>query len=523
VPVGSSSATFSILVRNVPATTTLDVIAAYDDAVLRAPLTISGTAASLASMTVNVSTLTGGQGGVGFVNLTAPAPAGHVLVDLSTDNPSITLPPNVTISQGSTNGLFSFGALPVDVVTPVTISATYGASRATAGVTINPSTNVWVTSLALSPTTVTGGSSSTGTVTINAPAPSGGATVQISPWSPGHRARDGNRAGRFHDRHLHDWHDQRDVDDAGQDMGRSQHVVGSGADDHAWSGKRAVALHAVAVAHDRHGRQFVAGHGDAERSGAIRWLGRHALEQQYRRCDGSGERDGRGGNVESNLTVTTTTVSSQALATITGSLGVSRSSTLTINPSTPTPAAPALVAPADGATVTLPVTLDWSDVANAVSYQIQVDDSSAFTSPFVVNQTVTPSQFTLSSAAAARQHWWRVRGTNGAGTNGAWSAVRTFTTAGGTPPPPPPPGTTRTLTVTASGRSGERITSSPTGINVTVGSTGSATFASGTSITLSVSNGRDAVWSGACSSGGNKTRTCTFTLNADATVTANVQ
>lgn len=82
---------------------------------------------------------------------------------------------------------------------------------------------------------------------------------------------------------------------------------------------------------------------------------------------------------------------------------------------------------------------------------------------------------------------------------------------------------TATLTVSATGRSGERITSSPAGISVNVGSTGSASFNTGTSITLSVSNGRDAIWSGACSSGGNKTRTCTFTLNANASVSANVQ
>ena len=79
------------------------------------------------------------------------------------------------------------------------------------------------------------------------------------------------------------------------------------------------------------------------------------------------------------------------------------------------------------------------------------------------------------------------------------------------------------VTVTATGRSGERITSSPAGINVAVGSTGSASFAPGTSITLSVSNGRDAIWSGACSSGGQKQRTCVFTANANASVSANVQ
>jgi hypothetical protein len=82
---------------------------------------------------------------------------------------------------------------------------------------------------------------------------------------------------------------------------------------------------------------------------------------------------------------------------------------------------------------------------------------------------------------------------------------------------------TAILTVTATGRSGERVMSSPAGINVNVGTTGSASFAPGTSITLSVTNGRDAIWSGACSSNGNKTRTCTFTLNGNATVTGNVQ
>jgi hypothetical protein len=55
------------------------------------------------------------------------------------------------------------------------------------------------------------------------------------------------------------------------------------------------------------------------------------------------------------------------------------------------------------------------------------------------------------------------------------------------------------------------------------GSTGSASFNTGTAITLSLTNGRDAIWSGACSSGGNKTKTCTFTLGGAASVTGNVQ
>jgi hypothetical protein len=83
--------------------------------------------------------------------------------------------------------------------------------------------------------------------------------------------------------------------------------------------------------------------------------------------------------------------------------------------------------------------------------------------------------------------------------------------------------TTMSLAVTAGGRGGERVVSNPAGLSVATGSTGSARFAPGTAVTLSISSGRDAIWGGACSSGGAKTRTCTLTLNANSSVTANVQ
>jgi hypothetical protein len=197
-------------------------------------------------------------------------------------------------------------------------------------------------------------------------------------------------------------------------------------------------------------------------------------------------------------------------------LAVLRNSTGVTPP--PTPSAPTLVSPGNDATPSQPVTFDWADVSAAASYQIQIDDSSTFSTPLVVNGTVTVSQFT-TSGLAARQHWWRVRGINSAGTPGPWSSVRRFTPRAAAPPP----GQTAILTVTATGRSGSRVTSSPAGINVAVGSSGSAAFATGTAITLSATDGRDVVWSGACSSGGSKRKTCTFTLNGNATVNANVQ
>jgi len=79
------------------------------------------------------------------------------------------------------------------------------------------------------------------------------------------------------------------------------------------------------------------------------------------------------------------------------------------------------------------------------------------------------------------------------------------------------------LTLTATGRTGETVSSSPVGLKVNVGTSGSASFTTGTVVTLSVSNGRDAIWSGGCSSGGAKTKSCSVTINAATSVTANVQ
>ena len=105
----------------------------------------------------------------------------------------------------------------------------------------------------------------------------------------------------------------------------------------------------------------------------------------------------------------------------------------------------------------------------------------------------------------------------GATYNGSARSTSLTVTAAQSPPQ------NATLTVSATGRSGERVTSSPAGISVSTGSTGSANFSSGTSVTLSVTNGRDAIWSGACSSGGTKRKSCTLTVTGTASVQADVQ
>jgi FG-GAP-like repeat len=112
------------------------------------------------------------------------------------------------------------------------------------------------------------------------------------------------------------------------------------------------------------------------------------------------------------------TGASPALAILTNSTG---------SAPPPAPSAPTLVSPPNGATnVTLPVTLDWNDVVNAASYEVQVDNSSTLSAPFVANPTVSISQVTLSGLPA-QQLWWRVRARNAAGVAGPFSATRRFT------------------------------------------------------------------------------------------------
>ena len=199
-------------------------------------------------------------------------------------------------------------------------------------------------------------------------------------------------------------------------------------------------------------------------------------------------------------------------ATTSGAVSVTVSNTAP--PPDTTPPSVSITSPTGGASVsgTTTIAANASDTVGVTRVEFFVDGvllSSDTSSPYSASWNTTTATNAAHSLTAR-----------------AWDAANNQTLSGAVSVTvnntAPPPGTA-TLTVTATGRSGERITSTPAGINVSVGTTGSAPFNTGTSITLSVTNGRDAIWSGACSSGGNNAKTCTFTLNANATVTANVQ
>jgi len=223
------------------------------------------------------------------------------------------------------------------------------------------------------------------------------------------------------------------------------------------------------------------------------------------------------GATAGGFNIFTTQVTTQTVVTITVTGGgVTQSATLTVNPDAPssTSIASVSVSPSSvsgGTSVSGSVALTSAAPAGGVSVALSSSDAAASVPASVtVAAGATSAAFTIATSAVSTSTPVTITASAGGASK---SAALTVT----------PQAQGASLTVAATGRSGERVTSSPAGINVSVGSSGSATFSVGASITLSVSNGRDAVWSGACSSNGSKTKTCRFTLAGNASVTANVQ
>ena len=133
---------------------------------------------SLSSLAINSSSVTGGDSATGTVTLVSPAPTGGVAVSLQSSNWNVaSVPDPVVVPAGATTTAFSVATGPVSQPTPVTITGSLAGENVTVSLTIVPPT---LSAHSLSPAGVTGGSSVTGTVTLNQQAPAGGIVVSLA-------------------------------------------------------------------------------------------------------------------------------------------------------------------------------------------------------------------------------------------------------------------------------------------------------------------------------------------------------
>lgn len=144
------------------------------------PVGVSGLAFSPASlMGAGTTKLT--------VSLDGAAPQGGVTVYLKSNSGSVSVPTSVTVPQGATSTVLTLSAPAVTQNTTITVDATGGGLTRSATLSLAPLpvAEPVLGSFALVNTTVPGGAATTGTVTLNVAAPTGGRVVTLISGNPG--------------------------------------------------------------------------------------------------------------------------------------------------------------------------------------------------------------------------------------------------------------------------------------------------------------------------------------------------
>jgi uncharacterized protein (TIGR03437 family) len=138
----------------------------------------------LVSLALSPSTVSGGGSMTGTVGLNGTARAGGFAVSLRSSNPAAQPPSQVVVAQGKASGQTAIGTVSVNTVQTGTITATAQGATQTASFEVDPANQAKVAALTLSTTSLPGGQSLTGTVSLAAPAASGGVSVQIASDDP---------------------------------------------------------------------------------------------------------------------------------------------------------------------------------------------------------------------------------------------------------------------------------------------------------------------------------------------------
>jgi hypothetical protein len=137
----------------------------------------------LVSLTLNPSSVPGGSDSTGTLTLSGPAFSGGAAIDVSNSNWNVAnIPGPMTIPEGQTAATFGVETNTVSQPSSTTITAQYAGASLPATLTVDAAS---LTDVSVSPSRATGGSSPTGTVSLNVDAPGSGTVVSLSSSNPG--------------------------------------------------------------------------------------------------------------------------------------------------------------------------------------------------------------------------------------------------------------------------------------------------------------------------------------------------
>jgi hypothetical protein len=448
IPAGATDATFTVATNSVSVPTRVVIETGTDSDGYRAPqawlaVQPAGTATpapSLASLALNPPSVVAGGTSSATLTLTSPAPAGgaSVWVNGSMEGQVIT-PSSVTIPAGSRSASFTITAPPVVGTHWVLIQARYGTTGGDQAKVLEidpgPPGPPVLMAMNASGQDVVGGNSLRGTVALVTPAAAGGGVVNLASSNPSAAqvAPSVTVAGGNSTRSFVITTSRVSVLTTVEVTASAGGVskswfVNVAPDPNAPPLLQSMSITPSSVTGGANATGTVFLSAPAPSGGVSVTLATNNASV----ARAPGVVSVPAGQTSASFTITTFAVSANSGATITAffdttvsaSLGVTRAGV----PPPPPPgglAAPSLSAPANDARFApgQAITFDWSDVAGAASYTIQIDDADTFPAPLIVNQVVTVSQF-MSSALPTKRMWWRVRANDASGNAGAWSAVR---------------------------------------------------------------------------------------------------
>jgi len=137
---------------------------------------------AVSAVTLNTTSVAAGTSAQGTVTLTAPAPAGGAAISLSSSDPAIaTVQTPVTIAAGSTSAAFAVAGVTAGTTS---ITASLNGSRGQSPTLTVTAERVALASISVGASSVVGGHTVSGAVTLTAAAPAGGAVVSLSSADP---------------------------------------------------------------------------------------------------------------------------------------------------------------------------------------------------------------------------------------------------------------------------------------------------------------------------------------------------
>jgi hypothetical protein len=175
VPAGQTSVNAQVITKAVATSQDVVVTATLNGAVVTYLINLRPY--QLSTLAITPSSVSGGSSYTGRVTLQQAAPAGGIVVSLTSSDSAVSVPASVTIDAGKTSVTFSGSTSAVTSTKVVTITATLNGNSVTDTLRVQQPR---IKSISLSPSTVTGGTGSQLTVTLDAPAPAGGWVVNLT-------------------------------------------------------------------------------------------------------------------------------------------------------------------------------------------------------------------------------------------------------------------------------------------------------------------------------------------------------